>query len=357
MTDKDDTKEVDTDTENENWKYDIKRLYDHEKTTKKPDYTHVEITPDTLNLDEDNYKIGEYKRDNTFFDTIAKRLKKPDNTDNQERYKRMAKAAALGDVFRHLGEFVGGRGYAPVEKRKENQRLYQILNMSEADRKEHEAKIDRYNQTMAGYEVADYDTYRKRRDALAQQRAKDKKDIDIHNSKAKNDANIANQTSRRAEAPETITKDGYKDVVVKTNSGSGGGSDKTNVVYFNDNHNVRLEMKRKEAQALVAILIRNGVFEKKETGGYLIRIIGSESWDNTNAKWQDAMNKFMDKVAAGDANAVKAYNTWIKENPHVTKQAASNNSGSQPNSTLNSTGSSANTNSGAQNNNQYNLKR
>jgi hypothetical protein len=120
---------------------------------------------------------------------------KPDLNDEQEqlRLRRVSQMQSLGSLIKNLGEFVGGRGYAPVEKAKENTRLYQTLAMSDAERQRIRELEDRYRNQELNLQLRDIERHEqneddrlKRRQALMAANHQ----VDAQNTAARNELNM-----------------------------------------------------------------------------------------------------------------------------------------------------------------------
>lgn len=266
-----------------------------------------------------DYTETPYKAD-SFFERLVEQLKPDEKSyaDNQERNRRMAKAAALGDVFRHLGEFVGGRGYAPVEKRKENQRLYQILNMSEADRKEMEAKAERYRQNKAQYELSDYNRHKQQEEARRMEAMKAKQEQERQYTQDLNamESQIYNAKVNAAETSTTQTTTGGGGTKTTFQSGTDNNNNKQTGIFapfyfYHDGKNYMTDLVN--AYGLSTVLMGSGYLTPEAVG--LIQKQTSEG-DYNGARFilLNAINKLTADLVNGSKSAKEIWDRYIASN-------------------------------------------
>jgi hypothetical protein len=223
------------------------------------------------------YTRQPYKEDSFIMNLIGQ-LKPEDNKDNQDRLRRMAKVQALGDLFKHIGTFAGGRGYAPVERRQDNNRLYQILGMAEEDRKQQEAKEDRYRNAEVSYLLNDYNTFKKTEDAKEMESIKRIADMQTKNIDNRNahkrwqyEQNAKNAKTTKTETTPARTETGYKDVVNpalrnlgRTPSGTNPEKDESLTYIRTDNPQVRYRIPKNKINLVASKMVKLGIIKGDE---------------------------------------------------------------------------------------------
>lgn len=93
-------------------------------------------------------------------------LKPPEperDVEREERMKKVARVNAFGDFVKHLGDFSGG-GYAPTEKRTENQNVLRALHEVDKLQDLYAAQKEKHNDKLFGLRVQDYTSQEARSD-------------------------------------------------------------------------------------------------------------------------------------------------------------------------------------------------
>lgn len=198
----------------------------------------IDYTPEKFKYD-DQSEDGLLKQ-------IGKYIKRPEfDKERAERLKRVARVNAFGDLMKHLGAFAGG-GYAPTQKRQENQGVLRAFQELDKMRDLYDSRMDKYNNAMAGYAVADRnealnrynsDESRKLQLALAQagynKAAKDlRAGIDTKRNTVSTNENVSKGTER-SEGVKSSSKN-----MLTTLPGGGSGSKKDNVFIYRDTDGV-----------------------------------------------------------------------------------------------------------------------
>jgi hypothetical protein len=234
-----------------------------------------------------------------------------ENTEYTDRLRRVAKMQALGDLFKHLGNFAG-RGYAPVERRQDNARLYQTLARSDAERARVEALAEQHRRDRQSYIDGMNKAYRN--EALQQQKLK--QEVNNKNTEAINAALKfeAEQHNKLLPTSETTKYGSYENKKTSTTAynpkGHTAGKAKANneVHFLASDNNTRYVMSKPEASAMLKRLTDEGYLNSPESGR-LINIIGQALWTNDPTEWQKAMSQFYDAAKKNP----RIYKLWMDE--------------------------------------------
>lgn len=120
----------------------------------------------------------------------------------EERLKRIARVNAFGDFVKHLGAFAGG-GYAPTEKRGENQAVLRAFNDVDRMREVYDARKQQYDDKVLGLNIQDhmdqrgrYDRKNDREDALAKEAHDRNFQLQEELRRMKADAYLKNNTTQ-----------------------------------------------------------------------------------------------------------------------------------------------------------------
>jgi hypothetical protein len=260
---------------------------------------------------------------NHFAQVFDATYKKPqEDTEDADRLRRVAKMQALGDLFKHLGNFAG-QGYAPVERRQDNARLYQTLARSDAERARIKALAEQHRRDRQSYIERMNKAYRD--EALQQQKMEQEansKTIQAINDAEKFRAGQKNKYLPTQETTKYGSFENKKDSATSYNpEGHTAGKAKANneVHFLASDNNTRYVMSKPAASSMLQILKKGGYLKTPETGR-LITLIGQEAWINDPTEWQDAMRQFYEK-AQRDPTVYQMWmdavhnNTGIKKEP------------------------------------------
>lgn len=187
----------------------------------------VDYTPEKFKYD-DQSEDGLLKQ-------IGKYVKRPEfDKERAERLKRVARVNAFGDLMKHLGAFAGG-GYAPTQKRQENQGVLRAFQELDKMRDLYDSRMDKYNNAMAGYVVADRnealnrynsDESRKLQLALAQAGYnKAAKDLQAGIETKRNTVSTNENVSKGTERSDGVKTSSKNMLAGMGGSGSGGKGD------------------------------------------------------------------------------------------------------------------------------------
>jgi hypothetical protein len=257
------------------------------------------------------------------------------NKDEEDRLRRTAQIQALGDLFKHLGNFAGA-GHAPVEKRQENIRLYQTLDKIDANRARVEALANQYKQNRQAYinmmTKADRDAYL--------QEQKIKQDVMDKNVEATNNARRFAAENHNKSLPTVTTRNNkYKEVndrrvtsqEVNPNgytANKGGKDGNSTVTFYNQPDDKKYAMSRSAANGMFSTLAENN-YVKAIEGGYLAKILGDARWSSNEKEWQAAMNEFM-RAAKTDPKFKKIWDDLMENNRDVRRYYISSGMEIQP---------------------------
>lgn len=218
-------------------------------STQKTDID-VDLNDEMYQPVEIDYTPGKFKYDDQSEDgllkQIGKYIKRPEfDKERAERLKRVARVNAFGDLMKHLGAFAGG-GYAPTQKRQENQGVLRAFQELDKMRDLYDSRMDKYNNAMAGYAVAD------RNEALNRYNADESRNLQLAlaqagYNKAAKDLRAGIDTKRNTVSTnENVSKGTERSDGVKSSSknmlatlpGGGIGSKKDNVFVYRDTDGV-----------------------------------------------------------------------------------------------------------------------
>lgn len=206
----------------------------------------------------------------------------------EERLKRIARVNAFGDFVKHLGAFAGG-GYAPTEKRGENQAVLRAFNDVDRMREVYDARKQQYDDKVLGLNIQDhmdqrgrYDRKNDREDALAKEAHDRNFQLQEELRRMKADAYLKNNTT------QTGTKNGstsqYKnlDLLLAEMAGkkkAGSGKDESFTAYKQGIGDIRVS---KDATIQVGTrikdaMLRAGRISEKDAAGLMAALAGASS--------------------------------------------------------------------------------
>ena len=265
-----------------------------------------------------------YEDNTNYWDMVfAKKNPYPyTDLDEEDRIRRVAKMQALGDLFKHLGNFAG-LGNAPVEKRQDNARLYQTLAKSDAERARISALQIEYLKSQNKYST-DMDKFYNN---MLQKRAKADQEYAYKQTDATDKAKRFN-IEQKTKDWTTNKEYKYKTVTDTTkqydnsddaNGGGGGGRGKSNsnVIFYDTKNNKRYSIPNGDANALIGEFIAQGKIEKIKNLSFYERVRKESSkWRTETQEWYAAMIEFLKSVSA-DPEAARLWNNLIEKNKRI----------------------------------------
>jgi hypothetical protein len=219
---------------------------------------------------EDRFRRKPYNKDESTIMSLFYK-NKPDTSDAeaQLRLKRVAQLQAFGNLFKNLGEFVGGRGYAPVSKEGENARLYQTLAQSEAERQRMKELEERYRNQELSLLMRDTEKHDAREDArLARLQAvmNRNNEVDAANAQARNELAMRLGIKHRSEATNNAesTRYGTQTPKLTGSSGSGGYNEKDGSFTYQTADNRIYRIPKNKIETIASEMARLGIISNEK---------------------------------------------------------------------------------------------
>jgi hypothetical protein len=245
------------------------------------------------------------------------------NKDEEDRLRRTAQIQALGDLFKHLGNFAGA-GHAPVEKRQENIRLYQTLDKIDANRARVEALANQYKQNRQTYinmmNKADRDAYL--------QKLKLKQGVMDKNVESANNAKRFDAESHNKNLPTVTTRNNvYKEVkdrrvTIHEVNPNGYTANKGGITYSSARTNLNYDIPENQISNLYSKMVAEGIipnekatYIEKFTEGEK-RIFGmkqavASAIDEYDKKYPAKYLNYISKIYTGHQSPVQRF--WDNE--------------------------------------------
>lgn len=264
-----------------------------------------------------------------FMDLFGKVNPAPvDDADKEARLQRVAKLQALGNLFKNLGEFAGGRGYAPVERQQDNGRLWQTLGQSEAERERRRGLEEQYRQSQLSW------VDRRMAEDMAAQEKKNQRKYNqaLENIRAENEKNKfnASEYNRYRDKEESMTRENLPIESTSTSArsvnvdaagnrvGGGGGGGSMKQINFSDG--TTYNVSKSFYDSLPAVLMDLGYLKKVPSVVKNPNILDIKNptitvykWDTSPRAIEDALNRFRrDALLGKNENIVSVWDTIYK---------------------------------------------
>jgi hypothetical protein len=220
------------------------------------------------------------------FLSILKEFEPVEDEETKKRLKKLGLMQAAGDLAKHLGAFAG-MGYAPVEKRQDNKRLYETLEKFDYEDKDFNRRMQAYREKAAGLKLSD----------MQQQRSLYEADLDrrqaIENAKSqyKNNLNMQDRNLRiqnNTTNTQTTNSNGSQTTTVNPDLNN-SDKNKDLVSFMDTKAGINYTMSKDTARSVVSTLQEFEYLTETDKNGVLNNIFGVQGWEGYNERWQRAM--------------------------------------------------------------------